>query len=312
VPRGGGIPIFLSLLISTLIFLPPDKHLIGILLASFVILLMGIVDDLIDLNPYIRLLGGFFAASLVVGAGIGIPFITNPFNGIIMLNQPQIPIYIFGKMRTIWILADIFALVWIVWWMNFVNWSKGIDGQLAGIVVIAALTIAVFSLQFSADITQWPVIVLALITGGAYFGFLPWNFYPQKIMPGYGGGALAGFLLAVLTILSLTKVGTGIMVMAVPMIDALYTIVRRMRAGHSPVWADRKHFHHRLLDLGWSKRKVALFYWIVSAFFAILAITLNSQAKFYTIVLLIIIFSGFILWLNYLNTSLQAQDQSNG
>jgi UDP-GlcNAc:undecaprenyl-phosphate GlcNAc-1-phosphate transferase len=312
VPRGGGIPIFISLFSTSLIFLPPDKHLIGILLGALVILVMGIVDDLIDLNPYLRLAGGFLAAALVVGVGIGIPFITNPFNGIIKLNQPQIPIFLFGKMRTIWVLADIFALVWIVWWMNFVNWSKGIDGQLAGIAVIAALTIAVFSLQFSADITQWPVIILALITAGAYFGFLPWNFYPQRIMPGYGGGALAGFLLAVLTILSLTKVGTGIIVMAVPMIDAVYTIVRRIRAGHSPVWADRKHLHHRLLDLGWSKRKISVFYWLVSAFFGFLALNLNSQAKFYTIVLLIIIFSGFLLWLNYLNTSLSQHDQSSG
>jgi UDP-GlcNAc:undecaprenyl-phosphate GlcNAc-1-phosphate transferase len=312
VPRGGGIPIFLSLLITSLIFLPPDKHLIGILIGALVILIMGVLDDLFDLNPYLRLAAGFFAAGCVVSAGIGIPFITNPFNGIIQLNQPQIPIYLFGKLRTIWILADIFALVWIVWWMNFVNWSKGIDGQLAGIIVVAAATIAVLSLQFSADITQWPVIVLALITAGAFFGFLPWNFYPQKIMPGYGGGALAGYLLAVLTILSLTKVGTGVIVMAVPMIDAIYTIFRRIKAGRSPVWGDRKHLHHRLLDIGWGKRKIAIFYWLVSGLFGLLALTLNSQGKFYTIILLIILFSGLILWLNYLSTSLSQPDQSSG
>jgi UDP-GlcNAc:undecaprenyl-phosphate GlcNAc-1-phosphate transferase len=299
VPRGGGIAIYLSVALTSLIFLPIDKHLIGILIGGLLILIIGVLDDIFDLNPYLRLIIGFVAAGCVVAAGIGIPFITNPFNGIIKLNQPQIPIYLLGKTRTIWIIADLFALVWITWWMNFVNWSKGIDGQLPGIIVIAGLTIGVFSLRFSADITQWPVIILAFVTAGAYLGFLPWNFYPQKIMPGYGGGALAGYLLAVLTILSTTKVGTGIMVLAVPMIDALYTIIRRVKAGRSPVWPDAGHLHHRLMALGWGKRRIAVFYWLISALFGFLALTLSSQAKVYTIILLAVIFGSILLWLNY-------------
>ena len=238
VPRGGGIPIYLGVLITALFFLPRDKHLIGIFLGAGLLLITGIADDVLDLNPYLRLIIGFLAAACVVGAGIGIPFITNPFNGVIKLHQPQISIYLLGKTRTIWLAADLLALVWITWCMNFVNWSKGIDGQLPGIAAIASLTIGLFSLRFSADIAQWPVIILAFAVAGAYLGFLPWNFHPQKIMPGYGGGALAGYFLAVITILSNTKVGTGIMVLAVPMIDALYTIIRRIKAGRSPVWAD--------------------------------------------------------------------------
>lgn len=312
VPRGGGIPIYAAVMLASLIFLPIDKHLIGILLGGFLILIIGVLDDRFDLNPYLRLGVGFLAASCVVGAGIGIAFITNPFGGIIKLDQPQIPIFLFGKTRTIWILADIFALLWITWCMNFVNWSKGIDGQLPGIVVVAGLTIGIFSLRFSADITQWPVIILALITAGAYLGFLPWNFYPQKIMPGYGGGALAGYLLAVLTILSTTKVGTGIMVLAIPMIDAIYTIIRRIKAKRSPVWADAGHLHHKLMALGWGKRRIAIFYWLISAFFGFLALTLNSQAKFYTICLLTVTFGGILLWLNYFLLSSSLPDQSSG
>jgi UDP-GlcNAc:undecaprenyl-phosphate GlcNAc-1-phosphate transferase len=310
VPRGGGIPIYLAVLITSLVFLPIDKHLLGILLGGFLILMIGILDDLFDLNPYLRLGVGFLGAGCVVGAGIGIAFITNPFNGIIRLDQPQIPLYLFGKMRTIWIWADIFALIWIVWWMNFVNWAKGLDGQLPGIVVIAGLVIGILSLRFSADITQWPVIILALITAGAYWGFLPWNFYPQKIMPGYGGGALAGYFLAVLTILSTTKVGTGIMVLAVPFIDAVYTIIRRLKAGRSPVWADAGHLHHRLMALGWGKRRIAIFYWLVTAFFGFLALRLNPQAKFYTICLLAIVLGGALLWLNYFSKSSNQPGQS--
>jgi UDP-GlcNAc:undecaprenyl-phosphate/decaprenyl-phosphate GlcNAc-1-phosphate transferase len=312
VPRGGGIPIFLSLLLTSLFFLPLDKHLIGILIGGFLILIIGILDDFYNLSPYLRLGVGFLAALSVVAVGIGIPYLTNPLGGIIKLNQPQIPIFIFGKLRTIWVLADIFALLWITWTMNFVNWSKGVDGQLPGIVVVAALIIGLLSFRFSADITQWPVLILALITAGAYLGFLPWNFYPQKIMPGYGGGALAGYLLAVLTILSTTKVGTGIMVLAIPMIDALYTIIRRLKSGHSPVWGDKGHLHHKLMDIGWGKRRIAVFYWLISGLFGILALTLNSQEKFYTIILISLIFGGIVLWLNYFISSSKAPGQSNG
>ena len=312
VPRGGGIPVYLAVLVVSLILLPFDKHLTGILIGGLLILIIGVLDDKFNLNPYLRLIIGFLAASCVIAAGIGIPYISNPFNGIFKLNQPQIAFYLFGKTRTIWLLADLFALIWITWCMNFVNWSKGLDGQLPGIVVIAGLTIGIFSLRFSADITQWPVIILALITAGAYLGFLPWNFYPQKIMPGYGGGALAGFLLAVLTILSNTKVGTGIMVLSIPMIDAIYTIIARIKSGRSPVWGDTNHLHHKLMALGWGKRRIALFYWAITAFFGFLALRLNSQAKFYTIILLAVIFGGFLLWLNYFISSSSRAGQSNG
>jgi UDP-GlcNAc:undecaprenyl-phosphate GlcNAc-1-phosphate transferase len=312
VPRGGGIPIFLAVFVSSLMFLIPDKHLMGILAGGLLILIIGILDDVLDLNPYLRLGGGFLAAACVVSAGIGIPFITNPFGGIIKLNQPQIPIYLFGKWRTIWVLADLFALFWITWCMNFLNWSKGVDGQLPGIVVIAAITISILSLRFSADITQWPIIVLALIVAGAYLGFLPWNFYPQKIMPGYGGGALAGYFLAILTILSNTKVGTALIVLGVPLVDACWAIIRRVRSGRSPVWGDRGHLHHKLIDLGWGKRKVAIFYWLITAILGGLALQLNSQQKFYTIILIIVVFGGMVLWLNYLSSSLSREDRSSG
>ena len=312
IPRGGGIPIFLSLLITTLLFLPIDKHLIGILLGAATLFIVGLLDDRLNINPYLRLLAGFLAAAFVVGSGIGIPYITNPFGGIIPLNQPQIPIFLFGKIRTIWVIADLFAFFWIVSCMNFINWSKGLDGQLPGVVVIAAITIAALSFRFSADITQWPIAVLALILAGAFLGFLPFNFYPQKIMAGYGAGTMAGFLLAVLSILSTTKVGTAMMVLGVPLIDAGFVIIRRVASGKSPVWGDTRHLHHKLLSLGWSKRRVAIFYWGVTALLGFLALNLNSEQKLFTILLLIVILGLFLLWFKLFATSWKPPDQDNG
>jgi len=299
VPKGGGIPIFFALLITALVFLPLDKHLTGILLGAGLAFVIGVLDDRLNLSPYLRFLTNLFCGVLVVGAGIGIAFLTNPLSGIIRLDQPQISFYLLGEMRSIWVLSSLFALVWIGWCMNFVGWSGGVDGQLPGVVVIAAVTIAIFSSRFSADITQWPIIVLAAITAGAYLGFLFFNFYPQKIMPGYGGKSLAGYLLAVLAILSTAKVGTLLVVLGIPLIDALFIISRRVLKKKSPVWGGREHLHHRLMSLGWGKRRIAVFYWAVTILLGFLALNLSSLQKLHALFMLALIFAAFLLWLNY-------------
>ncbi|MCJ7827845.1 undecaprenyl/decaprenyl-phosphate alpha-N-acetylglucosaminyl 1-phosphate transferase [Patescibacteria group bacterium] len=303
IPRAGGLPVYLGVLFSSLILLPVDQHLRGILIGGGLLTIIGLLDDKYDLNPNLRLITCLLAGGVVVGAGIGIPFINHPFqSGFIRLDQPQIIFTLLGQPRSIWIVADTLALIWILWMTNIVNWVKGFDGQLPGIVTIAALVIAILTLKFSADITEWPVAILASITAGAFLGFLPFNAFPQKIMPGYGGGSLAGFLLAILAILSTTKVGTTIVVLGIPIMDAVYTILRRLSKGHSPVWGDRGHLHHRLLDSGWSKPKTALFYWLSTAVLGSIALNLNSLGKFYTIVILFLITGGFLLWLRFFST----------
>lgn len=299
-PRGGGIAIFAAILIASILFLPIDKHLKGILIGATIVSVMGFLDDKYNLNPYLRLAIGFLAACAPIAAGIGISFLSNPLGGTIDLSHPQIAFSLFGQTHAIWILSDIFALVWIVFMMNMLNMgAKGIDGQLTGVTVIASITIAVLSFRYSADITQWPVIILASITAGAFLGFLPWHVYPQKIMPSYSGAALAGYLLAVLSILSTTKVGVLMVVLGVPLVDTGYVIVRRIMAGKSPVWGDRGHLHHKLLDNGWSKPKIATFYWGVTALLGIIALNLNTPSKLYTIVGVAVIVGGLILWLTY-------------
>jgi len=291
IPRAGVIPLWLALVVGSVIFLPLDRYLLGIFGGVTILLILGILDDKYDLNPYLRLIGCFLAAFLVVVAGIRIFFITNPLGGnILHFNQ---------------ILAILLALLWITFLANITNWSAGFDGQLPGIVVVAALTIGFLAFRFSADITQWPVTILAAVTAGAFLGFLPYNFYPQKIMPGYGGGTLAGFLLAVLAILSTTKIGTLLVVLGIPFIDAVYSILRRLITGRSPVWGDRGHLHHKLLDeWHWGKRKTALFYWGITACLGILALNLRSLQKFYTIVMLLLIIGILLLWFNFFSTFL--------
>ncbi|NMC99277.1 MAG: hypothetical protein GYA62_06110, partial [Bacteroidales bacterium] len=134
---------------------------------------------------------------------------------------------------------------------------------------------------------------------GAYLGFLPWHIYPQKIMPGYGGSTLAGYLLGVLSILATAKVGVLIVVLGIPLIDTGYVIFNRIRKGKSPVWGDRGHLHHKLLDAGFSKGKVAVFYWIITAILGIIALNLNTGEKLYTMVGIAVFLGGLTLWLTY-------------
>ena len=177
VPRGGGVPIFIAVLITSIIFLPIDKHLIGIILASLITLIVGLFDDVKDISPKIRLLFNIFVALVIVASGIGIAFISNPFTGgVFDLSFLKINFNFFGP-HSIWVISDVLAIFWIVWCMNIVGWATGVDGQLPGFVAISAFFIGLLAIHYSTDITQWPVIILAGAVCGSYLGFLPFNFF---------------------------------------------------------------------------------------------------------------------------------------
>lgn len=286
VPRGGGIPIMVAMLLASFSFLKIDNQVAGIFAGASIITIAGVIDDILDISPYLRLVLGILAALIVVSTGIGIAYVSNPFGiGVIELDFKLI--------------TNIVTILWIVWGMNFVNMgAKGLDGQLPGVTMIAAIVMGVLSFRFSNDPTAWSSTFLSFALAGAYAGLLVFNVYPQKIMPGWGGGALAGYFLAVLSILSGAKVATALIVLGVPLMDVVYVIFRRIAAGKSPVWGDTTHLHHQLLKVGWSKRQVAMFYWLITAILGTIALQLNSQMKIYTILLIAVSVGGLLLWIN--------------
>jgi len=192
-----------SLIVASLIFLPPDRYLLGILGGATIFLILGILDDKYDINPYIRLVGCILAAGITVFSGVKIFFITNPLGGdIIHFSQ---------------LLAIIFAILWISFLSNITNWSSGFDGQLPGIVVIAALTIAFLSFRFSADITQWPITHLGCYYGWSFFGYsYPTISFRKRLCP-----VMAEELWLVYArdsgYLSTTKIGTLLVVLGIPL-----------------------------------------------------------------------------------------------
>jgi len=312
IPRAGGIPIFITFLVCSIVLVPFSKALVGILLGGATLIFTGVLDDKFDLKSRYKFLGQLVAAMFVVGFGIGINFITNPlqlfghFSPVIMLDSWRIAFDFFGA-HSLVVWADLFALFWIIWVINMVNFSSGVDGQLGGISVVAFMVIYSASLRFyPADPNQIIVVRLALIGAGATLGFLIYNFFPARIFPGDSGSYFLGFLIAVLSILSGAKVGAALLVMAIPLIDGVFTVVRRMAEGKSPFLGDRKHLHHRLLEIGLSQRSVSLFYWLLCAILGAIALLLPQAEKLFAGVLAAIIILGGILWLN---TNLQIKGQ---
>jgi UDP-GlcNAc:undecaprenyl-phosphate/decaprenyl-phosphate GlcNAc-1-phosphate transferase len=298
IPRAGGLPIFLGIFLPLFIFIPISLQSIGIFIGAILLILVGIWDDKKDISPYLRFIINVIAALITVNSGIFVPYITNPYGGILHFDNINITLPFIQSPLA---LSSIIAIIWIVWTTNIVGWSGGIDGQLPGFVSISAIIIGILSLRFTNhDVSSGLVTILSFLTAGAFAGFLPWNFYPQKIMPGYGGKSLAGYLLAVLSILSYSKLGTALLVLAVPMTDAFFVLLKRILSGRSPVWASSGHLHHLLLNIGWSKRRIAIFYWLISLFMGIVALTVSSKQKMFALILILIIISGFLLWINYL------------
>ena len=308
IPRAGGIPIFLAFAISSLFIVSPSKELFGILAGAFILVLIGTIDDRYDLKNWLKLVFQIIAAFVVISVGVGIAFITNPFytiggplallGEVIRLDQVRV-IFNFWGTHSILVFADLFALFWIVWVINMVNFSSGVDGQMPGIVFVALMVIFATSMRFfKMDPSQLIVSQLALIGAGATLGFLFFNFYPAKIFPGDSGSYFLGFLVAVLAIFSTAKVGTAILVMAVPLIDGVFTIFRRIMDGKSPFSGDRKHLHHRLLALGWGQVRIALFYWLLCAILGLVALTLSPAEKIFAGVVIAVIILGGLLWLN--------------
>lgn len=303
VPRAGGLACFVAIVFSIFIFIPKDLGIFGILTGLTILLLIGLADDKYkNFSPYLRLLGQFIASAAVVFSGIGIDFITNPLGGIIYLNS-FVPFF-----------GDILAVIWIVWIMNMINWSKGVDGQMPSIAVVASFILGLLSLKLTllGDPSQDSVAKLAFIVTGTSFGLLIFNWYPAKIFPGFSGSTILGFMIATLAILSGAKLATAGLVLLIPATDFGYTFIRRLLQGKSPVWGDRNHLHHQLLKMGFSHQQISLFYFFGSVILGAAALSLSSQNKLFAASFIAVIILGGILWINFFGDYLKQQDRDNG
>jgi len=192
--------------------------------------------------------------------------------------------------------------------MNMINWSKGVDGQMPGIVTVSAFILGLLSIKLNLP----EVAKLSFITSGTSLGLLIFNWHPAKIFPGFSGSTILGFMIAVLAILSGAKLATALLVLLIPATDFVYTFLRRIIQRKSPVWGDKGHLHHKLLEQGFSHQQISLFYILGSVILGTVALNFSSQGKIFAASLVALILLGIILWLNFFGDLSKQSDQDNG
>lgn len=271
-----------------------DRQALGLIAGVIVLLLFGIWDDIRGLTPRQQFLGQFLAASCVIASGIGINFITNPFGppgSVISLQQVTIPIFHVGThLATITLWSDLFTLFWLITVMNVMNWFDGLDGLAGGVSAIAALLLAVLSAMVGSPAG---IIAMLVILFGTLVGFLPWNWYPAKIFMGTAGSTFLGFVLGTAAIVSGGKIATVLLVLGVPVLDAAWVIISRLKRRRPIASADRSHIHHRLIDAGLPVPLAVLLLYLLAALFGGMALLYNDSAmKLWLAVLLVVTVGG--------------------
>jgi UDP-GlcNAc:undecaprenyl-phosphate GlcNAc-1-phosphate transferase len=291
-PRLGGVAMFIGIIVAfaiassldnfSLIFNEPGK-VFGLLGAALIIVIIGVADDIWDLDWLTKLAGQIIAAGVLAWQGVQLS--TLPIGGQTIVS-PYVSLII-----------TIFAVVLV---MNAVNFIDGLDGLVAGVAVIANGVFFVYAylLQSQAQTEYFNLASLTTaILIGACVGFLPINFHPAKMFMGDAGALLVGLLMAASAISVTGQVDAGylaqpdkftldflpafipillpVAVLVIPLLDFGLAMIRRLRAGKSPFSADRKHLHHRLLDMGHSHLHAVLilYAWTFVASVGVLAFT---------------------------------------
>lgn len=244
-------------------------QIVGLVMGATILIIGGILDDRYDFPAQIQIWFPVAAAAIVVLSGTHISYITNPLGGPIMLDQYKI----FGY--PVW--GSLLVFSWIMVITYTTKFLDGMDGLVSGISGISGLVI--FGLSLAPAVNQTTTAFLALIFAAAVLGFLPHNFYPAKIFLGEGGSVLTGFLIGALAVISGGKIATALLVLGIPVLDAVWVVVRRIWFGASPFVGDRKHLHFRLLDIGFSQRQAVLFLYLLAAVFGSVAVFLQSWGK---------------------------------
>jgi UDP-GlcNAc:undecaprenyl-phosphate/decaprenyl-phosphate GlcNAc-1-phosphate transferase len=260
-PLLGGLAILAGVLAAGALFLPSSAEVRGILGAAALITLVGIVDDLRDLSPGVKLLGQAAAALVCVLAGVRVDSFTFPFLGHVDLGELGGPLTLIGLVAV----------------MNVVNFSDGVDGLAAGVCAISAIGFSVIAFDLREDAAG----VLAGCIAGAALGFLVHNFHPASVFMGDSGSNLLGLLLGAVVVEGSLKTNALIalvgplVILAVPFLDTGFVVAKRIKYRRPVYQADSNHFHHRFHRMGFSQRKTVLYLYAWSTTMTGIAVALR-------------------------------------
>jgi UDP-GlcNAc:undecaprenyl-phosphate GlcNAc-1-phosphate transferase len=314
-PRMGGVALFVGFTLAVFVAaqLPTLRSsfhngpvLPWIVVAAGLICLIGVIDDKYELDSLTKLAGQVLATGIMVTVGgVQLEFIYLPWgnDGTLTLSSNiAIPLTILLTVLTI----------------NAVNFIDGLDGLAAGVVAIGAVAFFLYSYRLAqhdfANVAGPPTLICAAVAGTC-LGFLPYNFFPARIFMGDSGSMLVGLMLSAAATTATTNVDTqgitgpadslplllplllSLAVLAIPFIDLLLAVVRRLGKGRSPFAPDKQHLHHRLLELGHSHRRAVLlmYFWAALLSFGCTAFSIFNDSGVVVIVLLCGLVIGILL-----------------
>ncbi|HAT1151872.1 TPA: undecaprenyl/decaprenyl-phosphate alpha-N-acetylglucosaminyl 1-phosphate transferase [Corynebacterium striatum] len=310
-PQMGGVAMFTGFAAAVFIagqlpaltrgFMPVTPEMNAVLWAALAIVLVGVIDDLVELSAVVKLVGQLLAAGIMSGLGLTWTLLFIPLGDgtTVLLDQIQ------GTLLTT------FFTVLLINAMNFVD---GLDGLAAGLGLIAGAAILVFSLTVLHDqggaVSAYPPAIIAAALVGICAGFLPHNFEPSRIFMGDSGSMLIGLLLAAASTSASGKInmslyGTVDMValaspfivvaaaVFIPVLDLVWAVIRRLSQGRSPFSADKAHIHHRLLSLGHTHRRtvLVLYLWVSAVAFGAVSFSIVPPVLATTITVLALLFA---------------------
>src|SRR5487761_2305020 len=310
-PYGGGAAMLVGFCVALLVavaipslrsVIESSHEMLGVLLATGVIFVVGVVDDFREMSAPAKVAGQVLAASILYFSGCTMYQLKLPFAGFVVLGPSILPI-----VTAIWV----FAL------SNAVNLIDGLDGLAGGIVAIASGTLCVYGLRLE-DLGLLPITnvgpLIAALTCGISLGFLRDNFYPAKLFMGDAGALMLGLLMSASTMVigGRTPPASGVtffffapllipvFILGVPLVDAVWAFVRRTASGQGFHTPDKNHIHHRLMRLGHGHRRTVIILWLWTALlcgfvlFPIFVTQVNVFIPFGVAVLLI----GLLTWFN--------------
>ncbi len=288
IPRIGGVGIFLAFILSMITiaicvnFGRENLHEVrGLLISGALMFIVGLVDDYKNLPAKVKLCGQIVAAAvLVVGYGVRVDFVTDPFGDYLYLEWLAIPATIF----------------WLVGLTNTVNLIDGLDGLAAGVCGLAASTIFLVAMEQN----YFVITILTAALSGAAFGFLFYNTNPARIFMGDSGSLFLGFMLAGISIIGAMKSAAvialvvPILALGIPILDTIFAILRRYLGGQPIFKPDKGHLHHRLLRMGFTQRQAVFLMYVISAMLGLSAIALTEvNGQIAALILTVVIVSIF-------------------
>ncbi|MFS0674977.1 glycosyltransferase family 4 protein [Ornithinibacillus sp. 179-J 7C1 HS] len=276
-PRLGGLAIFIGTCLGLIYLSPSHEYFLEISIGAIIIVITGLFDDKYQIKPILKLAGQLIPATILITSGLIIEKITLPFFGVIDLAGP---------------FSIVITFLWIVGITNAINLIDGLDGLASGVSTIALISILIMAIMDQEIL----VVFLAVALIGSNLGFLFHNFHPAKVYMGDTGSLFLGYMISVISILGLFKNVTlfsfiiPIIILAVPIFDTIFAIIRRLLNGEKVMSADKKHIHHQLLAAGFSHRTTVLIIYGFSIIFGALAITFSNSGLGFNLII------AFIIW----------------